>query len=229
MASYTLELYKVLDLDPTIESGILGDYPIFDEAHREVLNRKILNHYWNQEIGVETVSMFRLALTRKLDEIMPIMNKQYEISAIEFNQLETIRISNNNISNGVTATTSESTNDSTAAAKSRAVNQELPQTLLSNSGDYATSAGDNVSETEVSATANDTNTVNQDGTQDSVTTGFQGNAALMLLQYRQSLVNVDMMIIEELKNLFMLVWSHGDEFTDHNRVPGYFGYGRFFI
>jgi hypothetical protein len=61
-----------------------------------------------------------------------------------------------------------------------------------------------------------------------VTTGFQGNAALMLLQYRQSLVNVDMMIIEELQNLFMLVWDNGDAFTGNGYgYYGYYGYGTF--
>ena len=228
MASFTMELWEVLELDPTIESGILAEYPIFDEAHRPVLNRKILNHFMNREIGQETIPMFRLALKRKLDEIMPLYNQQYEISAIKFNQLETIRINNNNTNTGTTNTTSESENNSTAAAKSRAIGQQFPQVALAADGDYATDGQDNVSETLASANANDNNTVNQNASQDSETTGFQGNAALMILQYRQSLVNVDMMIIEELQNLFMLVWANGDEFTRTTSPYGLsFGYGRY--
>lgn len=245
MATFTMELWEALELDPTIESGILQDYPIFDEAHRDELNRKFLNHYNNQEICTETLSMWRLALTRKLDEIMPLYNQQYEISAINFNQLETVRINNTNLSNSattgasesVTAGTSESTNESASGAKSRAVSQELPQTLLAGNGDYATAAQDNISDTTATASANDSNTVNQDGTtesettgtQDSETTGFQGNAALMILQYRQSLVNVDMMIIDELKTLFMLLWNNGDEHHRNSGHVGYYGYGRFLI
>lgn len=230
MATFTMELWKAIELDPTIESGILAEYRLFEEAHRPVLNRKILNHFHNREIGMETVSLFRLALKRKLDEIMPLYNQQYEISAIEFNQLETVRINNANTTTGTTASNSESSNESASGAKSRAVAQELPQTLLANNGDYATSAQDNVSDTTATATATDQNTVNQDGTQNSVTTGFQGNAALMILQYRQSLVNIDMMIIEELQNLFMLLWNNGDEHTVNSSGQfGYFGYGRFFI
>lgn len=229
MATFTMELWEVLELDPTIESGILQDYPIFDETHRPVLNRKIINHFHNREIGMETVSMFRLALARKLDEIMPLYNQQYEISAIKFNQLETVRINNANTTKGTTGTQSDSTNESNSGAKSRAVSQELPQTMLSGNGDYATAAQDNVSDTTATATASDASTVTQDGVTDSTTTGFQGNPALMLLQYRQSLVNVDMMIIEELQNLFMLVWANGDEFTGETRRFGYFGFGRFII
>lgn len=229
MATFTMELHRVLELDPTIESGILQGYDIFDESHRETLNRKIINHFWNREIGQETVSMFRHALARKLDEIMPLYNQQYEISAIKFNQLETVRINNTNITSGTTGTSAESNNESTAAAKSRAVSQQLPQTMLSDNGDYATAAQDNISDTTTAASATDNTTVNQDGTQESETSGFQGNAALMILQYRQSLVNVDMMIIEELQNLFMLIWSNGDEFTQATNRFGYFGYGRFLL
>lgn len=226
MATFTLELHEVLELDPTIESGILAEYPIFDEAHRPVLNRKIINHFYNQEIGQETISMFRLALKRKLDEIMPLYNQQYEISAIEFNQLETVRINNNNTTTGATVSAGESVSGSTSGSKARAVAQELPQTLLSGTGDYATNAQDTISDTETTGTGTDSSTVNQDGTQESLTTGFQGNAALMILQYRQSLVNVDMMIIDELQNLFMLIWSNGDSFTGSNGRYGFFGFGR---
>ena len=220
MPSFTMELHKVLESDPTIQSGILAEYPLFDESHREELNRKIINHFWNREIGMETVSMFRLALKRKLDEIMPLYNQQYEISAIKFNQLETVKVTNSNTTNGTTATTSESTNNSTSDAKSRAVASQFPQVMLEENRDYATSAQDNTSLTAAQAAANDTSTTNQDGTANSVTSGFQGNAALMILQYRQSLVNVDMMIIEELEKLFMLVWTNGDAFTG-NPWTGY--------
>ena len=229
MASFTMELWEVLELDPTIESGILAEYPIFDEAHRPVLNRKILNHFMNREIGQETVSMFRLALRRKLDEIMPLYNQQYEISAIKFNQLETVRVNNSNVTTGATVSAGESENTSTSGSKSRAVSQELPQTMLSGTGDYATAAQDNNSETTATGTGADSSTVSQDGTQESETAGFQGNAALMILQYRQSLVNVDMMIIDELQNLFMLLWSNGDSFTGSSNRLGHFGYGRFLI
>ena len=232
MPTFTMELWEVLEHDPTIETEILAEYPIFDEAHRAELNRKILNHYNNSEIGYENISMWRLALKRKLDEIMPLYNQQYEISAIKFDQLETVRITNDNESTGRTESSGESGSTSSSNAKSRAVSQELPQTMLSGNGDYATAAQDNVSDTEATGTGTESSTTDQLGTQNSVTSGFQGNKALLLLQYRQSLVNVDMMIIEELRNLFMLVWSNGDEFNDYSYTPSlgiYGGAGRFYL
>jgi hypothetical protein len=216
----------VLEVDPTIKTQILAQYQIFDENHRDVLNEKIINHFFNQEIGQETISMFRLALARKLNEIMPLYNEHYRISAIEFDQLETVRINNANTSTATTTSTGGSTTASTSGAKSRAVAQELPQTMLSGTGDYATSAQDNISDATGNGTTTENATQNQGGSADNTTSGFQGNAALMLLQQRQALVNVDMMIIDELQTLFMLVWSNGDEFTQKRGgyFYGYFGY-----
>lgn len=216
MATFTMTFKDALDRDPEIESVILAGYPLFDEAHRGELNRKIRNHFWNLEIGQETLSMFRLALFRKLDEIMPVMNQQYEISAIKFNQLETVRVTNEQVTANNTTSAGAATSDTTSDAKSRAVAQQLPQTMLSGNGDYATSAQDNISDTTATGASTENSTVAQEGTGNNTTSGFQGNPAMMLLQYRQSLVNVDMMIIEELKELFMLLWSNGDEFTERN-------------
>lgn len=226
MATFTTVFKDVLENDPTIKTEILAQYTIFDENHRDVLNEKIINHFWNQEIGQETVSMFRLALARKLNEIMPLYNEHYRISAVAFDQLETVRITNHNTTTATTTSTGGSTSESTSGAKSRAVAQELPQTLLSGTGDYATSAQDNISDTTGAAATTENATQNQGGTGDNTTTGFQGNAALMLLQQRQALVNVDMMIIDELQTLFMLIWSNGDEFTPKRSgyFYGYFGY-----
>lgn len=227
MATFTMELRRVLEIDPTIQTEILGNYPIFDEDHRAVLNRKIINHFWNREIGQETISLFRLQLMRRLDEIMPLYNQQYEISAIKFNQLETVRVRNKALNNGESNSTSTGNTTSESGAKSRAVAQELPQTMLSGNGDYATNAQDNVSDSTANGTSTDTSSATQKQASDNVTTGFQGNAALMLLQYRQSLVNVDMMIIEELQNLFMLIWDNGDELAGNGITNGYYGYGYF--
>lgn len=225
MATFTVAFKDALDYEPSLLSTTLAEYPLFDESYRDHLNQQIIDQFWNQEIGQETIELFQLALRRKLNQIMPLMNRQYEISRIKFDPLQTVNIRNLASSTGNTETAGQSASDSTSDAKSRAVSQELPQTMLSGNGDYATAAQDNVSNTAAGSKVNESSTVNQDGTTDSSTTGFQGNPAMMLLQYRQSLVNVDMMVLDELKELFMLVWSNGDEFTPKRGFYfGYFGY-----
>lgn len=63
------------------------DFPIFDESYRNVLESKILKHYYTREIGLETVGLWKLKLDTKLNEIMPFYNQLYKSELIEFNPM----------------------------------------------------------------------------------------------------------------------------------------------
>lgn len=66
---------------------IFEKFPIFEEAHREILCKKILRHYYMDEIAFETVGLWKLALNIKMQEIMPKYNELYSISASIINPL----------------------------------------------------------------------------------------------------------------------------------------------
>lgn len=86
MSKYTIELGKL------IESGYplpLNNYPIFSESHRNVLNRKIIDHYYFREIGLETADRFSFFLKRKMNEIMPYYNEMYMSTLIAYDPLAT--------------------------------------------------------------------------------------------------------------------------------------------
>lgn len=63
------------------------DFPIFDEAYRPILEKKILKHYYTREIGLETVGLWKLFLDTKLNEIMPYYNQLYKSELITFNPM----------------------------------------------------------------------------------------------------------------------------------------------
>lgn len=63
------------------------DFPIFDETYRNVLETKIIKHYYTREIGEETVSLWKFRLNTTLNEIMPYYNKLYMSELLEFNPL----------------------------------------------------------------------------------------------------------------------------------------------
>ena len=63
------------------------EFPIFDEAYRPVLEKKILKHYYTREIGLETVGLWKLFLDTKLNEIMPYYNQLYKSELISFNPM----------------------------------------------------------------------------------------------------------------------------------------------
>ena len=63
------------------------DYPIFDNAYKSVLETKIIKHFYTQEIGFETVGLFKLKLDTKMNEIMPYYNQLYKSELLKFNPL----------------------------------------------------------------------------------------------------------------------------------------------
>ena len=72
MAKYTITIKTLIDNNFDFK---MNNYPIFDENYRETLNNNILNHYYENEIGFETASLFRFYLNQKLNEIMPYYNE----------------------------------------------------------------------------------------------------------------------------------------------------------
>lgn len=70
--------YPRLGLAASGNSYNLTPYPIFDEAHRQVLNDAIIRHYWNYEIGSETPDMFAWNLNDAMHRIMPYYNSLFE-------------------------------------------------------------------------------------------------------------------------------------------------------
>lgn len=82
MSKYTTELRYLIESN--FDLG-LDDYPIFDENYRELLNKKIINHYYFREIGMETAELFKRYLNNTMREIMPYYNQLYKSELLEFN------------------------------------------------------------------------------------------------------------------------------------------------
>ena len=74
-------------------ANVIGNYPIFDEAYREVLDTKILKHYYTREICEETVGLWKLRLNTRMNEIMPFYNKLYSSELLSFNPFYDVDLS----------------------------------------------------------------------------------------------------------------------------------------
>lgn len=228
MPTFTLELWRVLDLypeDPQTFANIgLDDYPIFDEAYREPLNKKIVNHFHNREIGQETVSMWRFAMRRKMHEIMPYFNQLYASTKLEFDPLTTVDMKTLASGESTQAAQSqgETSTTSNGTAGSRAVQSQTPQVMLSGNKDYATSAADTTSQSANTGSGNESSTSSNEENTNSTSEmkGYQGIPSELLMAYRATMLNVDMNVIEELNELFMGIWNNGDQYRATTR--GYY-------
>lgn len=210
------------------------NFPIFDESYRSVLETKIVRHYYTREIGFETVALWKHFLNMRMNEIMPKYNKLYEAEALDFDPFANIDYteSYNGTGSGTNSNTdsgtmSEDINDSRNVDYTHNGNNidkysDTPQGGLSGllNDTYLTNARQ--------STANDSDNTDDDYTRDrDVSTsntrngrfsntdeylkhfkGYNGSKTYseMLMEYRNTFINIDLMVIDELNDLFMGVW-----------------------
>lgn len=195
MSKYTTELRYL------IQSGFdlgLNDYPIFEESYRSKLNEKILNHYYMREIGFETAGLFKRYLNVKMNEIMPYYNQLYLSAQIKFDPLETYSTSEQY--------ERETTGDNTSQdeGENKSLQNDTPMGSLQDpfSENYATASQKTnaTNTTKLNSSENEKYSRKLSGKNDS-----KSNSQL-LMEYRQSFLNIDMLIIEELDVLFMQLW-----------------------
>lgn len=181
------------------------DYPLpnADEETKTNLETKIIKHYYMQEIGFETWGRFKLALNERMNLIMPYFNELYKSIKLQGdNPLTNLEITETR--NIATSNTNEINSNGSSSATSKEVFQDTPTSQLGNT-DYATnitnSEGTNTNENTSNGRANGTEDMNR------VLTGLSGYSKQDMIQrYRENILNVDEAIINELYDLFMLIY-----------------------
>lgn len=239
------------------------NYPIWDESYKITLETKILKHYFNKEIGMETVGLWKLYLEERMNLIMPYYNQLYETATKNYDYMSDVNSSETytaNKTNKETAdftltgnltgsttdigkdtinstskTTDNGSRDSDTTINNKNLESDLPQANYANL-DYGTNlveseqtealhdTTNNVSNFAADSTTDRNNTTNAsqdtsqttknivDGNADETYTrtrkGAFGGKSLteLMMEYRQSIINIDNMIINELSDLFMLIY-----------------------
>lgn len=186
------------------------DFPIYDESYRLTFEEKLIRHFYFHEINITSIGRWKFMLREKLNLIMPVYNKMYEAVAIKYDplidtQMHETYTRNNNL-------TSDSSTNGNVTQKDTSNNSQvysdLPQTTL-HGGDYATNSTQNEgtanSTQNASQTANATS--NNKETYEHDNTGFSSRSQqALLMEYYESLRNVDEMVFNELRELFMLIY-----------------------
>ena len=199
----------------------LSDYPIYDESHRQELNNRIIRRFYFREIGFETFAMFKWHLRRTMFEIMPYYNLMYE--AVEnvddpLSDHDRTRTENWDVDTD-TQGSAQGTSSGTAnsAMHGRNVFQDTPMSFLDDSSpnavenlDYATNVTyddrTNSSTTTGSTTASNASEGNETGERSVNETGRNKSQALLLKEYKENILNVDVLVMNDLETLFMGLW-----------------------
>lgn len=212
------------------------DFPIFDENYRQVLCRKILKHYYTREIAHETVGRWKLALNAKLNEIMPYYNQLYKSELLEFNPFYDVDLTRKRESSGTSNRTSNNTETNSGTSKNvssgsgtsntdtlnrfsdtpqnsmdtQGIADSVPLTTVTKVNEDNTTTNENTD----TLTRNDNKTgsgaenINNTDKYIETVKGKQGteNYSSLLKKFRETFLNIDMMIIEDCSDCFFTLW-----------------------
>jgi len=189
MSKYTTELKNIIDNGYSLG---LDKYPIFDELYRPVLNQKIIEHYYFHEIGFETYERFKYELNVVMNEIMYKYNKLYlaeqgitDILSSYKSERDSSALSDNesiNIGNDVAVfydTPSGSLGDITDSTRATNVSKDIQDNQNNSSGSNLVNSNDK---------------------------GTNELQHVLLEQLSQLTISIDLMVIADLHELFMMIY-----------------------
>ena len=228
MSKYSFELrdlFEPIIFNPPLYTreqieGWFKDYELSDYLTQEQINviesagvwnkdklaRKIVDHYYMRESGLETIALFKHYTKVTMQEIMEEYLPLIYSASIEYDPL--INVDYTETFNRTADNTGTSNSISSNSSSGLVVGSNTPQGQISKAGilagDYASSTSANENEANI----ND-NTTTQGNTQEEYLKRVRGNSGVsataqkMILQYRENIVAIDRKIIQELNRLFM--------------------------
>ena len=228
MARYTVQLRKIIesvgedevlkwfqDYDLTNylsaeEIKVITDRGTWSPAR---LAQKIVDHYYMQEIGLETVGLFKRKVKVAMQEIMEEKLPLIYSASLKYNPLTNVNYTETYSGTSTNENTSSSDTTATSDSSGLTVNSDTPQGQIDKQailgGAYASSTSAN--EIEDSANTQSSGESSGTGTQD-YTKHFEGNQGIsatyqkMIQQYRENIRAIDREIIEDLRDLFMIIY-----------------------
>ena len=228
MAKYTFELrelFEPIKFNPPLYTrsqveDFFRDYELSDYLTQEqidVINnagiwnkdklaKKIVDHYYMRESGLETIGLFkhyaRVLMQEVMEEYLPLIYS----ASIYYDPL--VNVDYTETFNRTADTTGESNSNSSNNSSGLVVGSNTPQGRINKQkvleGDYASSTSANENEANIHD-----NTVTQGNTQEQYQKRVKGNSGVsataqkMVLQYRENIIAIDKKIIKELNVLFM--------------------------
>ena len=207
MSKYTLELRYMYE-DKNFK---LFDFPynLYDNDLKPWFEEKFFQHFMFYEIGFDTIGMFKQRLMSKLNDIFPYYKQLYETEirtkGIDFMLNKDLKES---YVRELTSN-SNSNQESNVSSNSLSTAGQLTPSLIANSQKIDkfmdTAQKDNSS-------SNSTSTGESNGnSREEYTLTSQGNigitsSAELLTKWRETLLNIDLMIFEECNDLFMQIF-----------------------
>lgn len=177
------------------------DYPIEDINWKNEFEKLFKDHYYFYEIGFYSIDRFKHRLKTRLNLIMPRYNELFKTTLFELHPLLSKKyeevITETNSDSGSQDSTSNITNDNNT------ISTDYPQhTVIEEDIPTGKTKSEGGSDSSTNSTYDNTQTKDFK----KIIEGFEGNQNELLKSYRENIININKMLIEDLKILFLLVY-----------------------
>lgn len=195
-------------------------YPFYNDSAGDKSNfeQQFIRHYWQQDIGLETMGQFKYYLQSRLIDVMPYYHDLYATQHLDYDPLSNRKITRNskltiddleNTNENVNIS-GDSNNNNNTTTNGQSIHSDAPQINFSGA-DYASSmdrdqnTGNNSSTTNSSSNSTRNHNVTRDNehTEDTTEEGFAGASYQELIrQERDLIININLELINECSDLF---------------------------
>lgn len=227
MSSYTTELRNICqclaknveneDSEAVITASapLIFDfwYPFYDEGQRIKFQQDFVRHFYMREICQETYGLWKHALRDWLIVEMPYYNKLFENASIDYDPLDDVDYTRTTQTNGSSNVNTNSNGDSkiTTTGNGNTKYIDTPQDNVNSiAGGYLTAIQENSnSGMETSHSENAGHSIGtSSGSGTETVKGKMGSKsyAEMILQQRETFINVEKQIFEAMNVLFMQIY-----------------------
>lgn len=228
MATYTVELRKLCDLYGREEiENWFKDYKIEDYLtpvqieqiekfgvwSKDRLARKIVDHYYMREIGLETPELFKHYAKVYMQEIMERQFPKIYSNFLEYDPLSNVDFTETYTREIEGSSEGTSASNSKNNATGQNINNDTPQTRITKQDLQTGAYASNVNQSDTSSNIQDeTNAQSSSNTIEKFTRHEEGDNGVIITnqrlvkEYREIIVAIDEEIINELSKLFMGIY-----------------------
>ena len=212
MAKYTIEL-RALNNPPFFKLFDF-EYDFYEESKKEQFEQKFIDYFYMREIEHATAEEFKHELRTKLNLIAPYYKQLYETELksknIEFLLNKDLKETFIREVESDTESLSNFNNESNGKAKVETLStiNDTPQNRIDDLDKYISSASKDKNTSDTSSSDNGSSiSQNSNTAKEETTLISKGNigttsSAQLLRDWRDVLINIDMMILEECEELF---------------------------
>ena len=208
MSKYTIDIYTLLKDESFKLFNFNYDFYTDDENVKNSFEQKFIDTFMFNELGFETVARFKHFLKTRLNNIMPYYSQLY-ITELKSKDIEFLL--NKDLTETFTREVEGTVNNNSTSNASNTNNfkesslENGNATLDLNEGQLTS-----ISETKDSGQV-DNNSTSNNNERETTTLVSRGNigitsSAELLEKWREVLINIDTMIIEDCKDLFMMIY-----------------------